>query len=55
VVPRLRQEPITDKQARFSRVIGGESDPTCVQILAEGASTSLKLVNKDGRQLLTKP
>ncbi len=34
---------------------GGESDPTYVQILAEGASTSLKLVNKDGRQQLIKP
>jgi hypothetical protein len=33
----------------------GESDPTDVQILAEGASTSLKLVNKDGRQQLIKP
>lgn len=35
--------------------LGGESDPTYVQILAEGASTSLKLVNKDGRQQVIKP
>ena len=34
---------------------GGESDPTDVQILAEGANTSLKLVNKDGRQQVIKP
>jgi hypothetical protein len=34
---------------------GGESDPTYVQILAEGASTSLKLVNKDGREHVIKP
>jgi hypothetical protein len=36
-------------------VFGGESDPTYVQILAEGAETSLKLVNKDGRQHVIKP
>ena len=34
---------------------GGESDPTYIQILAEGANTSLKLVNKDGRQQVIKP
>jgi hypothetical protein len=34
---------------------GGESDPTYVQILAEGGNTSLKLVNKDGRQQVIKP
>jgi hypothetical protein len=34
---------------------GGESDPTYVQILAEGGNTSLKLVNKDGRQQSIKP
>jgi hypothetical protein len=34
---------------------GGESDPTYVQILAEGGSTSVKLVNKDGRQQVIKP
>ena len=36
-------------------VLGGESDPTYVQILARGASTSLKLSNKDGREQLVKP
>ena len=36
-------------------VIGGESDPTYVQILAERTSTMLKLTNKDGKQQLIKP
>ncbi|HUX10445.1 MAG TPA: hypothetical protein VMW51_07355 [Terriglobia bacterium] len=36
-------------------VLGGEFDPTYVQILAEGPSTTLKLSNKDGRQQLIKP
>ena len=35
--------------------LGGESDPTYVQILAEPASTSLKLTNKDGREQIIKP
>jgi hypothetical protein len=35
--------------------LGGEDDPTYVQILAEGPSTSLKLINKDGRERLIKP
>ena len=35
--------------------LGGESNPTFVQILARGTSTSLKLVNKDGRQQVIKP
>jgi hypothetical protein len=34
---------------------GGESNPTNVQILARGTTTSLKLVNKDGREQLIKP
>jgi hypothetical protein len=34
---------------------GGESNPTHVQILARGPSTSLKLVNQDGREQLIKP
>jgi hypothetical protein len=34
---------------------GGDSNPTNVQILARGTSTSLKLVNKDGRQQLIQP
>ena len=36
-------------------VLGGESDPTLVQILARGTSTSLKLVDKDGRQRVIEP
>lgn len=36
-------------------VFGGESDPTYVQILAEGASTSVNLVNKDGKRRLIQP
>jgi hypothetical protein len=35
--------------------LGGESNPTHVQLLARGMSTSLKLVNKDGREQLIKP
>jgi len=38
-----------------ANVFGGESDPAYVQILAEGARTSLKLVNKDGRQQVIEP
>ena len=34
---------------------GGDSDPTDVQILARGTNTSIKLVNKDGRQQVVKP
>jgi hypothetical protein len=36
-------------------VLGGESDPTYVQILAKGPNTSLKLSNQDGREQLIKP
>jgi hypothetical protein len=35
--------------------LGGESNPTHVQILARGTNTSLKLVNKDGHQQVIKP
>ncbi len=35
--------------------LGGESNPTHVQVLARGTSTSLKLVNKDGREQLIRP
>ena len=38
-----------------AQVLGGESDPTYVQILAEGSSTSLRLSNKDGQVHLVKP
>ena len=36
-------------------VLGGESNPTYVQILAEGPGTTLKMINKDGREQLIKP
>lgn len=36
-------------------VLGGDSDPTYVQILARGRKTSLKLSNKDGRVHLVEP
>jgi hypothetical protein len=36
-------------------LIGGESDPTYVQVLAEGPSTTVKLSNGDGREQLIKP
>jgi hypothetical protein len=35
--------------------LGGESDPTYIVLKAEGADTSLKLTNKDGRQQVIKP
>jgi hypothetical protein len=35
--------------------LGGESDPTHVQIGARGPTTSLKLTSKDGRQQLVTP
>jgi hypothetical protein len=38
-----------------SAVSLGESNPTNVQVLARGTSTSLKLVNKDGWEQLIKP
>jgi hypothetical protein len=36
-------------------LLGGESDPTYVQILAKGPSTSLKLINQDGRERVITP
>jgi hypothetical protein len=36
-------------------VIGGEADPTYVQVLAEGGESTLKLVNKDAVERLIKP
>jgi hypothetical protein len=35
--------------------LGGESDPTYVVIKAEGAETSLKLTNKDGKERVVTP
>jgi len=34
---------------------GGESDPTYIQLLAEGPSTSITLVDKERRQMVIKP
>jgi len=36
-------------------VLGGETNPTHVQVLAQGPDTSLKLTNKDGQTQLIKP
>lgn len=36
-------------------VLGGESDPTYVQILSRGTNPFVKLVNKDGREQVIKP
>jgi len=36
-------------------VIGGESDPTYVQVLAEGGESTVKLVNKDKVERVIKP
>jgi hypothetical protein len=36
-------------------VIGGESNPTYIQVLAEGGETTLKLINGDGLERLIKP
>ena len=38
-----------------AQVLGGESNPTYVQILSRGANPFLKLVNKDGREQVVKP
>src|SRR6267378_2660645 len=36
-------------------VLGGESNPTHVQVLARGATTAVKLTNKDGQVKLIAP
>ena len=36
-------------------LIGGESNPTHIQVLAEGGETTLKLINKDGTERSIKP
>ena len=36
-------------------LIGGESDPTYVQVLAEGGESTIKLINKAGAEHLIKP
>jgi hypothetical protein len=35
--------------------LGGQSDPTYVQVLAQRDSTLLRLINKDGREQVVKP
>jgi hypothetical protein len=37
------------------QLVAGESDPTYVQILAEGPSTTVRLSDKDGRTQVIKP
>ena len=36
-------------------LIAGESDPTYVQVLAEGRETTVRLKNKDGRERVIRP
>jgi hypothetical protein len=36
-------------------LIGGEANPTHIQVLAEGAETTLKLINKDGVERIITP
>ena len=36
-------------------LLAGPEDPTYVQILAEGKTTSLKLINQEGREQVIKP
>jgi hypothetical protein len=36
-------------------LIGGESNPTYVQVLAEGGESTIKLINKDGTERVIKP
>src|SRR5438067_11417312 len=36
-------------------VVGGDADPTYVQVLAEGGESTVKLINKDGVERLIKP
>ena len=36
-------------------LISGESDPTYVQVTAEGGESTLKLINRDGVERLIKP
>ena len=36
-------------------LIGGESNPTYIRVLAEGGESMLKLINKDGTERVIKP
>ena len=46
---------IAAKESGAAVSLGGESDPTGVQILAEASGTFMKLRNKDGREQLIEP
>ena len=37
------------------QVLGGNADPTYIQLLADGSGTTLKLSNQDGRVQVLKP
>lgn len=49
--PNVKVAAVED-ESRIS--LGGDSDPTDIQILARGSNASLKLVNKDGKQPLVR-
>ena len=36
-------------------LIGGESDPTYIQVLAEGGETTVKMINKNATERVIKP
>lgn len=38
-----------------SLVIGGEADPTYIQVLADGGQSTLKLINSDNTERVIKP
>ena len=38
-----------------AQVWGGDADPTYVQVLAEGPRTTLKMVNRDGKERVIAP
>ena len=50
--PNVKIAAIEDGSAMS---LGGESNPTHIQILARGTNTSLTLVNKDGQKHVIKP
>ncbi|HMJ18433.1 MAG TPA: hypothetical protein VK478_08580 [Gemmatimonadaceae bacterium] len=42
-------------QTGSALLIGGESDPTYIQVLAEGGESTVKLINKDGSERVIRP
>ncbi len=46
---------LTATEDGSAQVLGGEANPTYVQILARGGNPLIKLVNKDGREQVYKP